>query len=87
MASSYTVKGDAFLAEKPRGWIARLGAAASPYSMWDLSPDGKRVAVVTPIKSPDASPGGTESAPKRDHEIVMLLNFFDELRRKVPVGK
>lgn len=25
--------------------------------------------------------------PKQEHEIVMLLNFFDELRRKVPVGK
>jgi len=26
-------------------------------------------------------------APKQDHEIVMLQNFFDELQRKVPVGK
>jgi hypothetical protein len=49
---------------------------------WDLSPDAKRV-VSTPVQSPD----GTESAPRQDHEIVMLLNFFDELRRKVPVGK
>ena len=42
------------------------------------SPDGKRV-VVTPVESAEA--------PKQDHEIVMLLNFADELRRKVPVGK
>jgi hypothetical protein len=46
---------------------------------WDLSPDGKRAAVVTPE--------GTPEAPKQDHEIVMLQNFFAELRRKVPVGK
>jgi hypothetical protein len=54
-------------------------AAASPDSTWDLSPDGKRVAVVTPE--------GTTEAPKQEHEIVMLQNFFDELRRKVPVGR
>jgi hypothetical protein len=37
------------------------------------------VAVVTPVDCTDA--------PKREHEIVMLENFFDKLRRKVPVGK
>jgi hypothetical protein len=72
MAASYTPKGDAFVAEKPRVWIAKLGG-----TQWDLSPDGKRVAVV--------KPEGTAEAPKQEHEIVMLLNFFDELRRKVPV--
>ena len=74
MAASYTAKGDAFVAEKPRVWIANLGGTD-----WDLSPDGKLVAVVTPE--------GTDEGPKQDHEIVMLLNFADELRRKVPVGK
>lgn len=83
MAAGYTVKGDAFLAENSRVWIAKLGAAPGAAAMWDLSPDGKRVVVVTPVESP----GATESAPKQDHEIVMLLNFLDELRRKVPVGK
>jgi Tol biopolymer transport system component len=74
MAASYTAKGDAFVAEKPRVWLAKLGGTD-----WDLSPDGKRVAVVTPE--------GTAEGPKQEHEIVMLLNFFDELRRKVPVSK
>jgi len=50
---------------------------AIPAVLWDLSPDGKRVAVVTPE--------GTAEGPKQDHEIVMLQNLFDELRRKVPV--
>jgi Tol biopolymer transport system component len=79
MAASYTVKGDTFVPDKPRVWIAKLGAPPSAGSPWDLSPDGKRVAVVTPE--------GTPEAPKQEHEIVMLLNFFDELRRKVPPGK
>ena len=54
-------------------WIAKLEGTD-----WDLAPDDKRVAVVTPE--------GTAEAPKQDHEIVVLQNFFDELRRKVPVG-
>jgi eukaryotic-like serine/threonine-protein kinase len=74
MAASYTVKGDAFLAEKPRVWIAKLGGTD-----WDLAPDGKRVVVVTPVESAEA--------PKQEHEVVFLENFFDELRRRVPVGK
>jgi hypothetical protein len=26
-------------------------------------------------------------APKQEHEVAFLENFFDELRRKVPTGK
>jgi hypothetical protein len=33
------------------------------------------------------TPEGTGEAPKQEHEIVMLLNLADELRRRVPVGK
>jgi len=73
------VKGDTFVAEKPRVWMAKLAAARSIGTEWDLSPDGRRVAVVTPMESLET--------PKQDHEIVMLENFFDELRRKVPVRK
>jgi hypothetical protein len=78
MAANYAVKGDTFVAEKPRVWIAKLGGTTSP-SQWDLAPDGKRVVVVTPV--------GSAEAPKQEHEVVFLENFFDELRRRVPVGK
>jgi hypothetical protein len=40
---------------------------------------GNRVAVITPEDAP-----GT---PKADHTFVLLENFFDELRRRVPLGK
>ena len=40
--------------------------------------DGKRVAVVTPV--------GSVKPPKQDHEIAMFLNFFDELRQRVPLS-
>jgi serine/threonine-protein kinase len=74
MAVGYKVTGDTFVAGKPRLWIAKLGGAE-----WDLAPDGRRVAVLTPVRSGDA--------PTRDHEVVFLLNFFDELRRRVPLGR
>jgi serine/threonine-protein kinase len=80
LTASYTVRGDTFVAEKPRVWIARLGGIEGAQSpQWDLAPDGKRVAVVTPVGSADA--------PTQEHEVVFLQNFFDELRRRVPLGK
>ena len=81
MAVSYTVKGDAFVPEKPRVWIAKLGAAADQNSFrpqdWDLAPDGKRIAVITPVEALEA--------PKPDHTVVFLMNFFDYLRQRVPM--
>jgi serine/threonine-protein kinase len=74
LAVSYTVKGGAFDAEKPRVWVHQLGG-----TVWDLAPDGKRVAVLTPVT--------TGEAPKPEHEVVFLQNFFDELRRRVPVRR
>jgi hypothetical protein len=71
--------------EKPRVWIAKLGGtpfqASQPSQQldWDLAPDGKRVAVLTPVESADAL--------RQVHEVVFLENFFDELRRRVLVGK
>jgi serine/threonine protein kinase len=80
MAARYTVKGDAFVMEKPRVWVAKLSAAGiANGAAWDVTPDGKRVAVLTPVESADAR--------KQEHEVVFLLNFFDELRRRVPTDK
>jgi hypothetical protein len=44
-----------------------------------LAPDGKRVAVVLP------SVETNEQKPIT--QVTLLLNFFDELRRRVPVAK
>jgi len=82
MAVSYTVKGDAFVPEKPRVWIAKLGAAADQFvntPRWGLAPDDKRVAVITPVEALEA--------PKPDHTVVFLQNFFDYLRQRVPMEK
>jgi len=71
MAVRYSVNGDSFVAEKPRVWIDKLGGTD-----WDLAPDGKRLAVLMPVAAAEAS--------KPEHEVTILLNFFDELRRRVP---
>jgi hypothetical protein len=42
---------------------------------YDLAPDGKRIAALMPVTTPEAQ------------AVVFLQNFFDELRRKVPPGK
>jgi hypothetical protein len=72
MAAGYTVKGETFVADKPRVWRANVSGTDL-----DLSPDGKRLAVVVPVQA--------AAAPKTDHEVVFLENFLDELRRKVPL--
>jgi hypothetical protein len=71
---SYTDKGNSFVSEKPKIWLATLGNAIS----FDLAPDGKRVLVVTPA-------GG--AATRAEHTVVFMQNFHDELRRRVPVEK
>ena len=72
---SYTVNGTTFTPEKPRLWASKV----TDSSDFDLSPEGKRLAVVTSENS--------AGAPKIEHDIVFLDNFFDELRRRVPIGK
>ena len=47
--------------------------------MQDLAPDGTRVVVVTE--------GLSGTSPAQEHQVVFLFNCFDELRRKVPLGK
>ena len=71
MVASYTVNGDAFAATQPRIWARKKDLG----TYFDIAPDGKRFAVV----QPEESEGPTH--------VTFLLNFFDELRRRVPPGK
>jgi serine/threonine-protein kinase len=79
MVASYTAKGDAFTSEKPRLWtdqsIAEVGTARN----YDLHPDGKRIVALMPVE--------TAEGQKALHQVTFLMNFFDELRRKVPAGR
>ena len=76
--AGYTVKGDTFVASKPRLWSDQRLYAPTADQNFDLFPDGSRIAAVIPLT--------TEQGGGSVH-VTFLLNFFDELRRRVPVGK
>jgi Tol biopolymer transport system component len=79
MAVDYTSAADSFSASKPRMWAALQMTDASGDVNLDVAPDGKRLAV---FPAPDAKEG-----EKGSLHVTFLLNFFDELRRRVPTGK
>jgi len=78
MASSYTIQGETFSAGIPRVWspttVRRIGVQQS----FDVSPDGKRVATF---------PVTIEKEAAGSLHVTFLLNFFDELRRRVPLPR
>ena len=76
MVVDYTVNGDSFAPGKPRLWSEKQIFYAGTPNL-DLAPDGKRFAV---LALPEAAP-----SEKGSVHVTMLLNFFDELRRRVPV--
>jgi serine/threonine-protein kinase len=79
MVASYAVKGDSFVADKPRVWSEKRIADIGNFANYDLAPDGKRIVALMPIE--------TAEAQKAQNQVIFLENFFDEVRRKVPVGK
>ena len=79
MVSTYTAKADSFAPDKPRPWSNTQ--ILDPTGVWnlDLAPDDKRFAV---FARPEAT-----AEEKGSVHVTVLLNFFDEPRRRVPVGK
>jgi serine/threonine-protein kinase len=71
----YSVDGGSFVPGKPRLWSDKQLFFTGTSNL-DLAPDGKRFAV---LALPDAPPG-----EKGTVHVTMLLNFFDELKRKIP---
>jgi serine/threonine-protein kinase len=78
MVAAYTVKGDSFVPDKPRLWAVKRLAAQDMHRTLDIAPDGKRFVVLIPAE-------GAEEQNAQNH-VTFLLNFFDELRRRVPTG-
>jgi serine/threonine-protein kinase len=73
-AASYTVRGDIFESEKPYLWADGRVVFRGPARMFDLHPDGNRM-VLAPAPSLRAIDNS------RADKIVLVFNFFDELRR------
>ena len=75
MVVSYAVQGASFIPDKPRLWSSHRLVSSENFRNYDLAPDGKRFAIVKPIE---------EAKPTT--QVNVLLNFFDELRRRAPSG-
>jgi serine/threonine-protein kinase len=80
MVVEYTAGSDAFSPGKPRMWSQTSLPSLGGNYPYDLAPDGKRFAVVM------SSGTGEEQVQGHIDSVTVLLNFFDELRRKVPAG-
>src|SRR5262249_5012983 len=78
MVASYAVKGDSFVADKPRKW-SEEGSTNLPVLVYDLAPDAKRVVALIPVEVPHGQ-------QDRNH-VTFLENFVDELRRRLSAGK
>jgi len=92
MVVDYTVEGDSFNPLKSRLWtnkqirtipghatggILDLHQGANGIGgLFDLTPDGRRIIVWQPQEEPNPD--------KVDLHVTMLLNWFGELRRRLP---
>lgn len=77
MVTRYTAGRNSFVAEKPRQWSPAPLFRPANNALWnlDLAPDGKRFVIL-------AMPEGR--ADQATIHVTVLLNFFDELRRRLP---
>jgi serine/threonine protein kinase len=76
MVADCAAQGDSFEAVKPHLWSAQRIATTLPYEDLDMYPDSKRFLVFPLPDTPDDQAGAVHA--------VFLLNFTDELRRRVP---
>jgi Tol biopolymer transport system component len=80
MVASYSVKGDTFLAGRPRVWLDKQLANVGLGGNFDLAPDGKRFVALMPAE-------GAGQRETQNH-VTLVVNFLDEVRRRLaPQGK
>lgn len=76
MVATYTATGDSFVASNPKLWSPGQFGTRGPLSVFDLHPDGKRLAVLRDPKGIDTTPV---------NKVNFFFNFLDELRHKESV--
>jgi serine/threonine-protein kinase len=80
MEVGYTANENFFLPEKPRQWSPGPLFRPTDNALWnlDIAPDGRRFIVLAPPESRDGEPTTVHA--------TILLNFFNELRRRLPAN-
>ena len=74
MVVDYSTRGESFLHGKPRAW-SDTPLSDLVVGNLDMAGDGSRL-VVTSWNAPEAA--------KEPPRVTILLNFFDELQRRIP---
>ena len=72
MVAAFTVAADTFHSETPRLWSEGRYQTRGSRRMFDLHPDGERLALAPAPRTPGRS---------NPDSVVFVFNFFDELRR------
>jgi hypothetical protein len=75
MAVACTIQGSSFKAGKPRMWACGRVGNTGVFPDFDVTPNGNRVAALLPAI------GSQELEP---NQVTFLLDFFDEVRCRVP---
>jgi Tol biopolymer transport system component len=75
MVVNYTIEGASFVPGKPRAWSPTQVLRDGVRLNFDVTPDGKRVVVF---------PRPAETRSEGTLHATFLLNFFDEVRRRIP---
>ena len=78
MVVGYTATEHSFFPEKPRLWSPAPLFRPTDNALWnlDIAPDGRRFVVLAPPESKNVEPATVHA--------TILLNLFDELRRRMP---
>jgi hypothetical protein len=79
MVANYIEKGESFVSNKPQLWFGKRLANVGLSPNFDLAPDGKHFVVLMAAESPE--PRETQS------HVTLVVNYFDEVRRRVAGGK
>ncbi|MBV8842793.1 MAG: PD40 domain-containing protein [Bryobacterales bacterium] len=74
MAASYQERGDSFVADRPRVWSEKGPAHFGTTRSYDPTPDGKQIVTLV----------SADTLQEPHARVIFLLNFFDELRRRLP---
>jgi WD40-like Beta Propeller Repeat len=75
MVVDYAIEGGSFVPGKARVWSDKQLFFAGTSNL-DLAPDGKRFLVFSVPEAPSGEKGSVH--------VTMLLNFFDEVKRRIP---
>jgi serine/threonine-protein kinase len=76
MVAAFEARGDSFVTDKPRLWSERVPVFFPAVTFYDPAPDGKSIVALMPADTPE----------EPHDRVTFLLNFFDELRRRVPAN-